>query len=176
MMGMVAEQLAEIARVYNTTLFRAEALKAEGAQALLEGDDSRAASRLAASVRLWNEVHLMRPRRPGRCCREPFTLAGDEPAARAELAASLAAFDAMGASHESARSTALVQPEARRLDNCYARVHVHRHRWPRPQSSKPSVMSAWTGLIAWHDRTLRGAFARHGGEELSLTPGDGFCA
>ena len=29
MMGMVAEQLAEIARVYNTTLFRAEALKAE---------------------------------------------------------------------------------------------------------------------------------------------------
>jgi class 3 adenylate cyclase len=32
---------------------------------------------------------------------------------------------------------------------------------------------AWNELLGWHDRELRAAFARHGGEEASHT-GDGF--
>jgi class 3 adenylate cyclase len=175
MVGMAARELSEMARVYDTTLFRAEALKAEGAQAVLDADGERAASRLAASLRLWSELRAPFEAAQTRAMlSRALRVARDEPAARAELAAALAALEAMGASRESARLTALAQPGRTRDSTTVRRAFMFTDVVGSTALLEAIGDDAWTGLRDWHDRTLRGNFARHGGEEVDHA-GDGFC-
>lgn len=175
MVGMASEQLAEVARTYNTSLFRAEALKAEGALAILDGDGKVASSRLAASLRLWNEVRAPYEAAQTRAMlARALRLAGDQPAAEAELAAALAAFDALGATNEAARLTALVQGGSTSDSTTVRRAFMFTDIVGSTALLEAIGDDAWTGLRDWHDRTLRGAFARHGGEEVDHA-GDGFC-
>jgi class 3 adenylate cyclase len=173
-----ASELESIATTYDAPAFRATAHTARGAVQLAAGDDRAAARSLHLAVTGWQEVDA-----PYDAARARALLAtaiarqGDQEGSVMELGAVRAVFERLGA----ARDLAAIDAQLAALGSS-----------AQPGDATPSVRAflftdivkstslveaigddAWLDLLRWHDRTLRGLFAEHGGEEIDHA-GDGF--
>ena len=174
-----AQELDDIASVYDTTAIQASAASASGELAAAEGDTDGAVADLRRSLQLWQEVDA-----PYEAAKVRLHLAsvygscGDKSVALLELDAALAGFQRLGAGLDEKRA-----------------LEIRERGWQTPTKpashdratktfmftdickSTPLVEamgdSAWDGILRWHDEALRSLFAEHIGEEVKHQ-GDGF--
>ncbi len=171
-----AGELEDVAGRYGTPALAAHAACAHGAVLLAGGDAHDAAAALRAGRRLWQEVDA-----PYEAAEASVLLgrahaaAGDLEAARLELEAATSAFAKLGTETAAARArealAGLARGETVRAERTFMFTDI---------CSSTDLVAAigdasWSDLLAWHDRTLRACFARHGGEEVKHV-GDGFFA
>ena len=171
---VAAEELAEIAETFSSDAMSGWAAVAAGALALAEEDFDTALRELRSGVRISNELDA--PYDAGRArmlLAEAYRLDGDVDSAELELRTAQATFERLGAALDARRAGQalgrLGGPEAVRAGRTFLFTDI--------SDSTPLVEAigdeAWQSLVAWHDRTLRGLFAEHGGEEVDHA-GDGF--
>jgi class 3 adenylate cyclase len=166
-----AAELGEIANRYDSTALSAAAATAAGAVALAHEETGDAIRSLRAALQAWRLADV-----PYEAARTRVLLAraylgdGDRRAAERELDAAKAVFERLGAI-----------PDVRRVAELQAGgggEAAHRSFLFTDIVDSTTLAGAlgdepWTGLLAWHDRTLRELFDAHGGEEVDHT-GDGF--
>jgi class 3 adenylate cyclase len=166
-----AAELREIADRYDSTALSAAAATAAGAVALANGAAADAIRSLRAALQAWRLADV-----PYDAARTRVLLAqaygreGDPRAAALELESAKAVFERLGA-----------LPDLRRVTEMQAGdggEAAHRSFMFTDICDSTTLAGAlgdeaWTGLIAWHDRTLRELFGAQGGEEVDHT-GDGF--
>jgi class 3 adenylate cyclase len=172
---VAADELAEIAQDYSTTSLAAHAAAAAGAVALAEGEADAALGDFRRAIRLYQEVETpYEAARVRLLAAEAYRLDGDVDAAELELRAAHATFDRLGAMRDVRRTAEALGRLAaaaggERTDRTFVSTDIC--------DSTPLVAAigdeAWTGLVGWHDRTLRGLFGEYGGEEVDHS-GDGF--
>ncbi len=168
-----AGELDGVARTYGTAALAAHAACARGAVLLARGDAEGAASALRAGRKLWHEVDAPYEAAEARVLLgRAHAAAGDLDAARLELETAASAFSRLGAEKAATRAReALAPAESARAERTFMFTDI--------VSSTDLVAAigdaSWSDLLAWHDRTLRACFARHGGEEVKHV-GDGFFA
>jgi class 3 adenylate cyclase len=172
---MAAEELGEIARDYGTPSLAAHAAAACGAVALAQGDADKALRELRSAIRLYQEVETpYEAARARLVAADAYVLDGDPDAAELELRAAQATFERLGAATDLRRATDklgrfAVASGGERAGRTFLYTDI--------VDSTPLVAAmgdeAWTGLLGWHDRTLRALFGEYGGEEADHT-GDGF--
>ncbi len=170
-----AAELADIAGRYSCDVISGLAAGAAGAVALSAGRLDAAAESLRRAAQHWRQARVpFELARVRALLGRALLAAGDAPLARLELEAARAEFERLGAA-----------PDVARLDD----VLRGREGSARPKPTTKAFMftdivsstdlagtlgdAAWEGVMAWHDRTLRAAFARHAGTEVRHT-GDGF--
>jgi class 3 adenylate cyclase len=165
-----ARRLSELAAEVGTLALAAAAAQAEGSVALARSDLAGAVAGLRRACRLWQELEA------------PY----DQAVARSALAE---AYRASGEEGDTVLELRLAQSTFRRLDAVPDAQRVERLLGEPPRREAPTLLftdivgstalaeavgdAAWSDLIAWHDRTLRGLFAEHGGREID-DAGDGF--
>ncbi len=166
-----AAELREIADRYDSTALAGAAAAAEGAVALARGELTEAVRSLRAALRAWRLADVpYEAARTRVLLAEAFERQGDQRAATLELESAQAVFERLGA-----------VPDARRIAERLAgeggesarRAFLFTDMIESTTLAGALGDEAWSGLLAWHDRTLRGLFGRHGGEEVEHT-GDGF--
>ncbi|HVM12036.1 MAG TPA: adenylate/guanylate cyclase domain-containing protein [Actinomycetota bacterium] len=170
----MSEELSATADLYETTAFRAQALTTRGSVEDAEGRHEEAIATLRQARRLWSEIDLPYEAAETRALLgEAYRAAGDEGSATLELEASRATFERLGAPLDAARVTKLLEGVREEVAE---RVHPT-FMFTDIVGSTNLVAAmgdeAWEQILAWHDRTLRGAFEAHRGEEVDHT-GDGF--
>jgi class 3 adenylate cyclase len=157
-----SRELDALAERLGTPAPAASAAQARGELALAEGRAGDAVVALRSARTLWNEIGAPYDAAQAQALlSEALAREGDAAAAALELRAAHATFERLG---------------------------VVRHRQPPAAESASFLFTdvvdstrlieligdeAWTRLRAWHDRTLRGSFQAHGGEEIDHA-GDGF--
>jgi class 3 adenylate cyclase len=169
-----AEELRGIAREYGSTALSAWASAAAGAVALAERDLETAARELRTAVQLSHEIDAPYEAARARMLQaEAYRLEGDDDSAELELRAAQATFQRLGAARDARRSAEALG----RIEGSSAVRAGRTFLFTDMCDSTPLVEAigdeAWQNLVAWHDRTLRGLFAEHGGEEVDHA-GDGF--
>lgn len=171
--GEAAAALADMAASHDSDAIRAPALTARGAVELASGA-SAAAATLDSAWRLWQELDMpFESARARTLLGRALAAAGDDAAARLEWRAARSVFERLGAARDLRLVTALLEQvgevDQRRLTKTFLFSDI--------VTSTDLVRligdAAWNELIAWHDRTLREAFADHAGVEVRHT-GDGF--
>ncbi|MGH8946719.1 MAG: adenylate/guanylate cyclase domain-containing protein, partial [Acidimicrobiia bacterium] len=170
-------ELEKIAEHYESPSWEAMALSCRGSFELSHGNPDEAAKVLGKAWRLWQKVDLpYESARSREMLGRAMLARGDEGGAKLELRAARSAYDQLGA-----------VTDLRRLnDTMGSEETVSRgsgERLTRAFMFTDIVTStdligiigddAWEKLLQWHDRELRAAFAKHGGEEVRHT-GDGF--
>jgi class 3 adenylate cyclase len=170
-----ATELAEIAQHYGTPALAAHAASTAGAVALAEADASTALGELRQAIRLYQEVETpYEAARVRLLAAEAYRLEGDADAAELELRAAQATFDRLGASRDLRRTVdALGRLGATAGGERTGRTFVYTDIVDSTPLVEAIGDQAWTGLVGWHDRTLRGLFGEYGGEEVDHR-GDGF--
>lgn len=168
-----ATELAELADRLETDGPRAAAIAARGQVALAHGDAGGAAVDFRAAFHLWCDVDAPFEAADARVLLGRALLPLDEDAARIELEAARRTFESLGAVLDVTRTERLLRTVG----------SPHRETTTRTFLFSDIVQStallgalgdaAWETLLAWHDRTLRDLFTRHGGEEVKHE-GDGF--
>jgi class 3 adenylate cyclase len=168
-------ELGEIAQHYGTPALAAHAAATDGAVALAKGDAATALRELRQALRLYQEVET--PYEAARVrilAAEAYRLDGDADAAELELRAAQATFDRLGASRDLRRTVdALGRLGATAGGERTGRTFVYTDIVDSTPLVEAIGDQAWTGLVGWHDRTLRGLFGEYGGEEVEHR-GDGF--
>jgi class 3 adenylate cyclase len=170
------EELEQIARTYERPALEAAALTARGAVQLHDGDPEQAAGVLSRAWRLWQEIELPYESAKARMLLgQARSAVGEESAARLELRAARSAFRRLGASLDLERLDGLFHDD---LSGDQDRRRVRKTFMFTDLVASTDLVgligdAAWEDLLGWHDRALRDAFARHGGEEVDHT-GDGF--
>lgn len=169
-----AEELAGIAREYRSPAFGAWAAWARGVVALASGDTETAQRELRRTVQLFHVLETpYEAARTRLLLAEAFQRDGDVDAAELELDAALATFERLGAARDTRRAREL----RGRLPGTGTARTERAFLFTDICDSTPLVQAigdeAWENLVAWHDRTLRGLFEEHGGEEVDHA-GDGF--
>ncbi len=166
-----AAELREIANGYESPALRASAAAAEGAVALAAGDPPGAVASLRSAVRDYGLVDVPYEGATARVLlARAYRALGDEQAAALELESALAVFERLGALPDIQRVGQLQetgQGEAR------ARTFLFTDIVDSTPLAGALGDEAWTGMLAWHDRTLRELFAAHGADSVDHT-GDGF--
>lgn len=175
--GAATEELEEIAEHYDSVAWEAAALTARGSLMLYRDEHEQAIQRLERAWRLWQEIELPYDSAQARLMLgQAHAALGDTTAARMELQAARSVFERLGATADLHRANELlgeegVTPRARRQ-----RV-VKTFMFTDIVTSTDLVSligdEPWEELLRWHDQTMRTAFVRHGGEEVTHT-GDGF--
>jgi class 3 adenylate cyclase len=182
--GVAVEELAAIARDYGTPALNASALSARAALLLARGESAEALPVLRESLRTWTDLDA-----PFEAARTRLVMAeahrrlDDPDSATLELEAARTVFERLGARRELARAAELRaqveggHPSGRghraeavaRADRTFVFTDIVK------STALVEAMGdeAWAGLVRWHDQTLRGLIARHGGEEVDHA-GDGF--
>jgi len=173
------EELDRAVGVYGTEALEASAATARGALELAQGETDAARTTLRRAWRLWNEVDCPYEGARARMLLAKACLAaGDRETAALELQAAKSTFERLGATADARRTDRLLQ-EAGVAVVPVAPVDrsTHTFMFTDIVKSTPLVEAigdeGWVDLLRWHDRTLRGLFARHGGAEIEH-PGDGF--
>jgi len=174
------EEFAAIAAVYGTPAMEAALLSARGHVELATGDDARARRTLRAACRRWQEVDApYETARARMALAAALRAAGDLETAGLELAAARTAFERLGAVLDVARVIeveAQASPRARTTEpprTAETRTFMFTDVVGSTQLVEAIGDEAWADLLRWHDQTLRGLFAAHGGEEVDHA-GDGF--
>jgi len=173
-----AEELAEIAEVYGTAAFKADAACARGSVELAEGDPTAACESLRNSWRLWQEVDA-----PYEAARARVLLGqahragGDEESAALEFHAASSAFNRLGAALDARQSAELLSTVANTAGADATQRATRTFMFTDICKSTNLVEAigddAWEDLLRWHDQTLRALFVEHSGEEVKHQ-GDGF--
>jgi class 3 adenylate cyclase len=151
-----------------TTALDARTQMAWGAIALAEQDTDEAVRRLRAAARLWADVDA-----PYELARTRVLLGtayrskGEEDEARADLSAARSTFARLGAVRDEQHAAELLGERA--LERTFLFTDIVE------STQAAGVMSEakWRKVLDWHDSTLRGIFASHGGDVVKHT-GDGF--
>jgi class 3 adenylate cyclase len=171
---LAAEELCEIARDYGTPALAAHAAAAAGAVALADGEADAALRELRRAIRLYQEVETpYEAARARLLTADAYVLDGDPDAAELELRAAQATFQRLGATRDLRRAEERLGRFAARGGVRTGRTFVYTDIVDSTQLVAAMGDEAWTGLLGWHDRTLRALFGEHGGEEVDHT-GDGF--
>lgn len=174
-----AAELEAVAGEYGGTLFEACALQARGMVQMSNGDAATATRTLRRSVRLWHQIDAPYETAQARLyLARAHRTTGDTTAATNELRAAQSTFERLGAS----RDVRVAADEAAGI--------VREAEAPGPQERRAFLFTdivsstnlleaigddAWRNLVLWHDRTLKGIFRAHGGEEVEHR-GDGYFA
>ena len=167
-----AEELDEIAEAFHSETMRAWAAAATGAVALAEDDRPTALENLRRSARIRTRSRRRTKRLAPGCCwrrrstrtatrRAPSSSCGPRTRRRAARRRARRPHRGGGA------GTAGPGPPFAPGD---LPLHRHRRLDAAPRGDRRRGVA---DLISWHDRTLRGLFADHGGEEVDHA-GDGF--
>lgn len=171
------EESERVAGLYERAAWTASALSSRGAIFLAEGDAVGAAAVLDRAWRMWQEIDL-----PYESARARTLLGqarvgmGDVVGADLEFGAARSVFRRLGAETDLRRlnefagaGTRPGSTEPRRVMKAFMFTDLVK------STDLISLIgdAAWDELLRWHDRTLRGIFADHGGEVVRHT-GDGF--
>ena len=169
------EELRRIAETYGSDALRAHALAVQGAVELARGDAAAAVRAARAAWELW--LDLDAPYEAGRAralLGEAYSALGDADAAVVHLEAAKRAFQQLGAAPDARRVSSLLAAAA---PSPAARVVAKTFLFTDIASSTQLVEAigddAWTGVVRWHDDTLRSLFAGNRGTEVDHA-GDGF--
>jgi class 3 adenylate cyclase len=169
------DDLDSIAEEFRSPALHAEAAMCRGALEMADGDPAAASRSLKRSWQLWQEVDApYEAARARMLLGEAYRAQGDEESAVLELQAARAAFERLGAASDLRRVWELIGPEAAgaaaaRVTKTFMFTDIVR------STNLVEAMGdeGWEDVLRWHDRTLRGLFAEHGGEEVDHA-GDGF--
>ena len=171
------DELDTIAADYERPLFEAGALTARGELLLGEDKPAEASPLLGRSWRIWQATDLPYEAARARLhFAEAVAAEGDASAARRDLRAARAAFERLGATLDLQRVDALLGDDRSTTSQPTQRV-TKTFMFTDIVTSTDLVGligdEAWGELLRWHDRELRSALAKHGGEDVRHT-GDGF--
>lgn len=168
------EELERVAKLYESPAWAACALGSRGAIRLQEGQADDAVADLDRAWRLWRQIDLpYEGARTRTLLGQARAAAGDTAGAELEFAAARSALTRLGAAADLQQLNSLAgvhrSDERRRVRKAFMFTDIV------TSTDLLSVMGddAWEEVLRWHDRTLRGIFAQHGGEEVKHT-GDGF--
>ncbi len=170
------KELEEVARDYDSPLWKGYALACAGAVALHEGKAQEALDTLNRSWLIWRDSDMPYESAKARVLLGMARRAvGDETGATLELRAARSTFEKLGAARDLQHLTQLTG-EASTAGSAGSRV-TKAFMFTDIVTSTDLIGiigdAAWEDLLRWHDRALRNAFASHGGEEVRHT-GDGF--
>ena len=171
-----ASELERIAERYGSDALHASAAMARG-RVLVERGEADAAVRAArAGWELWRALDAPYEAALARVVvGMAYRAGGEEDAGALELRAARSALEKLGAVPDASRVSELLgEPIAapdggRRVIRTFMFTDIVR------SSNLVEAIGdeAWEDLVRWHDRTLRGLFRGHGGEEVDHA-GDGF--
>lgn len=170
-----ADELTGIAEEYPTAAIQADAERARGIAALVEGSISEAIRELRSARRRWREADTpYEAATTGLLLAEAYLEEGDGDAAGLELSTARGALARLGASLDVEDADRL----ARRLASAGRETRAARTFLFSDIVDSTVLVSAigdesWADLRRWHQQTLRACFERHGGEEVDEA-GDGF--
>jgi class 3 adenylate cyclase len=172
------EQMREAVKAFTSPAMKASAAYASASVALMEGEVAVAQTAAEQAIKLWRQIDMpYETARSRGLLGEAFVAEGDPDSAKVEFQAARTMFEKLGAG-----------PDALEVNR---RLEVLRENAERPEHRRAAKTfmftdivnstnlleaigdSAWSGLISWHDRTLRQAMSEHGGNEIKHT-GDGF--
>lgn len=167
------EELETIAAEVQKRWWEASALTCRGSLELQQGNPETAIDALERAWRMWTEIDLPYENALARALLGEARIAsGDEQSGHLDLQVAANAFRDLGAA-----------ADLRRLEVPDGSSSDERDRVTRVFMFTDIVTSTdligiigdadWENLLRWHDRTLRGLFERHHGEEVRHT-GDGF--
>ena len=170
------DELRQVAEDYDSSLWTGYALACDGSVKLDEGKVDEALEALNRSWLIWRDSDM-----PYESARARMLLgiarreSGDEAGAMREFKAARSVFEKLGAARdleelsELTGETSSPGPAGARVTKSFMFTDI--------VTSTDLIAligdAAWENLLKWHDRTLREAFADHGGEEVRHT-GDGF--
>ena len=166
------EELEATAARFGSTALAATAAAARGQLALAEGEPAEAIRPLRRAVQLWTGVEL-----PYEAARARVDLGrayradGDDAEAELELRAACAAFERLGAGPDARHAAELLGASA--PPERAVRTFMFTDICDSTTLVEAIGDEAWHDLLRWHDKTLRGLFRAHGGEEVDHA-GDGF--
>ncbi|HEV8683498.1 MAG TPA: adenylate/guanylate cyclase domain-containing protein [Actinomycetota bacterium] len=166
------DELDSIAEEFRSPALHAEAAMCRGSVEMAEGNPASACRSLKRSWQLWQEVDApYEAARARMLLGAAYRAQGDEEAAVLELQAARAAFERLGAALDLRHVAELLAgaAPAARVTRTFMFTDIVR------STNLVEAMGdeAWENLLRWHDRTLRGLIAEHGGEEIDHA-GDGF--
>lgn len=169
------DELDQIATRYGTHALLAAAAMAAGQLALARDDVAAAGQHLERARRLWQETDA--PYETARA-REVLGLvherSGDADAAAFEQRAAADAYRRLGAEPDARRIEAKLRSTADAgAVETVRRTMMFTDIVRSTQLIEAIGDAAWTGLLGWHDRTIRALIATHEGEEIHHA-GDGF--
>ena len=169
-----AQELDEIAEAFHSETMRAWAAAATGAVALAEDDRPTALENLRRSARISHEVEApYEAARARLLLAEAFDADGDAESAELELRTAHATFERLGAARDARIAAEALGRRGRDQTVRTGRTFLFTDIVDSTPLLEAIGDEAWQNLISWHDRTLRGLFADHGGEEVDHA-GDGF--
>lgn len=171
-------ELEEVSEHYEGATWKASALTCRGALELEEGNADKAIEVLGPAWRLWQEIDLPYESAQARLMLgRARRAAGDEVGAGLEFGAARSVFERLGAAIDLKQIDDLTGTSGTSSEK------VERNRVTKVFMFTDIVTStdligiigdaAWEDLLKWHDRVLRDALQRHGGQEVRQT-GDGF--
>lgn len=170
------EELRQIGGQYDCTVISGLAASAAGAVALKQGRLPEAIEALRGAAQLWRAAQVSYEWARARVLLGRALLAsGERTGARLELQAARSEFERLGAVDDLAGADALLQGGASPAVAGVTRTFMFTDIVASTDLAGSLGDATWRGVMAWRDRTLRAAFARHGGVEVRHT-GDGFFA
>jgi class 3 adenylate cyclase len=176
-----ARELGELATTYLTPALKAQALTAEGAVRLAGGENDEAVHSLCEALALWREVDDPYDEAKARVILgSAYRAGGDVEGAVLELQAARATFARLGAVIDERQVTQLLADDGERPSPSTAGESATRTFMFTDIVKSTELVTAmgdeaWNEVLGWHDQTLRGVIARHGGEEINHI-GDGVFA
>jgi class 3 adenylate cyclase len=174
---LAAEELEALAAEFQGAAFSAAALTGRGSVELAEGHVEEAIASLDKAWRLWREIDLPYESAQARALLgEARMAAGDEAAAKMELAAARSGYERIGAAAD-ARAVGERLGEDAAVASGSGRRVVRTFMFTDIVTSTDLVGvigdAAWEDLLGYHDRALRAEFSNRRGQEVRHT-GDGF--
>lgn len=169
-----SEDLQQLDSEYDCDVVHGLADSVAGAVALREGRLPEAVAVLRRGTQAWKAARV-----PYEWARSRALLgrgllaAGDRTSGRLELRAARGEFERLGAVAELAEVDALLHGGDDQDAAGVTKTFMFTDIVSSTDLAGSLGDSTWRGVMAWHDRTLRAAFARHGGTEVRHT-GDGF--
>ncbi len=170
------DELDRLAANFEAPTWKATALTCRGALELHEGQSDRAADILARAWRMWQEIGLPYESAQARVLLGRARLAqGDEAAARMEFRAAASTFSQLGAANDLRRLKEVTGDSTEGRRDRLSKIFMFTDIVTSTDLIGLIGDAAWEQLLHWHDRTLRDAISKSGGEVVRPT-GDGFFA
>jgi class 3 adenylate cyclase len=169
-------ELDELALLFEAPTWSATALTCRGALDLHEGQFEKAVEGLSRAWRLWREIGLPYESAQARVLLGQAKLAqGDEGAARLEFGAAASVFGQLGAAFDLRRLQEITGDTTEARRERVSKVFMFTDIVTSTDLIGLIGDAAWENLLHWHDRALRDAISKSGGEVVRHT-GDGFFA
>ncbi|MFN2485242.1 MAG: tetratricopeptide repeat protein [Acidimicrobiia bacterium] len=170
------DELDEIAAHFESPTWTATALSCRGALELHEGHPDLAVEVLSRAWRTWQEIGLPYESAQARSLLGRARLAqGNEAAARMEFRAAASTFSQLGAAFDLRRLQQLTGDTTEGRRERVSKVFMFTDIVTSTDLIGLIGDAAWENLLHWHDRALRDAISKGGGEVVRHT-GDGFFA